>query len=46
VLAAKGLLRHSNIATTQAHYIRDVPTETLRAVERVDALFSVTGKVQ
>jgi integrase len=38
-LAAKGLLRHKNIATTQAHYIKDVPAETLRAAEKMDALF-------
>lgn len=44
-LAAKGLLRHKNIATTQAHYIKDVPAETLRAVEKIDALFQAqTGR--
>jgi integrase len=38
-LAAKGLLRHSNLATTTASYIKDVPAETVRAVEKMDALF-------
>lgn len=38
-LAAKGLLRHSNLATTEQHYIKDVPAETLRAVEKIGALF-------
>lgn len=46
-LAAKGLLRHSNIATTQQHYIKDVPEEAARAVEKIDALFSkASGLVQ
>jgi integrase len=47
-LAAKGLLRHSNIATTQQHYIKDVPEEAARAVERIDALFNraLIGPVQ
>lgn len=46
-LAAKGLLRHSNIATTQQHYIKDVPEEAMRAVEKIDALFAKTcGPVQ
>ena len=34
-LAAKGLLRHSNLATTEQHYIKDVPAETLRAAEKM-----------
>lgn len=38
-MAAKSLLRHSNIATTQAHYIKSVPSEAVRAVEKMDALF-------
>jgi integrase len=38
-LAAKGLLRHSDLATTSKHYIKDVPAETLRAVQKIDALF-------
>jgi integrase len=38
-MAAKSLLRHANIATTQAHYIKSVPTDAIRAVGRMDALF-------
>jgi integrase len=37
-LAAKSLLRHSNIATTRAHYIKSVPADALRAVDRINAL--------
>lgn len=39
-LAAKGLLRHADLTTTARHYIKDVPEETLRAVEKIDALFN------
>jgi integrase len=39
-LAAKGLLRHTNIATTEQYYIKDVPEEAIRAAEKIDALFS------
>jgi len=42
-LAAKGLLRHSNMATTEQHYIKDVPAEALRAVEKIGALFEATA---
>jgi integrase len=38
-IAAKGMLRHTDISTTSKHYIKDVPAETLRAAERMDALF-------
>jgi hypothetical protein len=38
-LAAKSLLRHSNIATTQTHYIKSVDSDALRAVEKIDSLF-------
>ncbi len=41
-LAAKGMLRHENVATTQAHYIKDVPENTrvamLNMEERVQVL--------
>jgi integrase len=43
-VAAKGLLRHRNLATTQQHYIKDVPEETLRAVGKIDALYSGSSK--
>jgi integrase len=39
-MGAKGLLRHSNIATTQQFYIKDVPEDAVRAVAKIDALFS------
>lgn len=38
-VAAKSLLRHSNIATTRAHYIKSVPAEAVRAVDKIDRLF-------
>jgi hypothetical protein len=46
-LAAKSLLRHASIQTTATHYIKSVPAEALRAVQKVDALFetSVTNPV-
>jgi len=37
-LAAKGLLRHSSVSTTERHYIKDVPETTLRAMKRLEAL--------
>ena len=38
--AAKSLLRHANIATTQQHYIKDSPVKTRRAMEKIAALFT------
>jgi integrase len=38
-LAAKSLLRHSNIATTEQHYIKSVPADATRAVDKISALF-------
>jgi integrase len=38
-LAAKSLLRHSNVHTTQQYYIKSVPADALRVVEKMDALF-------
>jgi len=37
-LASKGLLRHSNLATTTRHYIHDVPENTLSAMELLEKL--------
>jgi len=37
-MAAKGLLRHTSVITTQRHYIKEVPEVTLRAMEKVEAL--------
>ncbi len=38
-LAAKSLLRHANVATTQQFYIKSIPADAIRAVEKMDALF-------
>lgn len=35
-LAAKGMLRHDNVATTEAHYIKDVPENTRHAMQAVE----------
>lgn len=35
-LAAKGMLRHENVATTEAHYIKDVPENTRSAMQGVE----------
>lgn len=44
-VAAKSLLRHSNVATTQRHYVKDVPEEAMRVAEKFDALFErATGE--
>lgn len=37
-MAAKGLLRHSSVATTERHYIKDVPEITQNAMKKVEAL--------
>jgi len=37
-LAAKGLLRHSSVTTTERHYIKDVPENTLEAMRQLEAL--------
>jgi integrase len=39
-MAAKGLLRHSSINTTLAHYIKDVPEVTTNGMAQVEELFS------
>jgi integrase len=39
-MAAKGLLRHSSVNTTLAHYIKDVPEVTKNAMNQVEALFT------
>jgi integrase len=39
-LAAKGLLRHSSVITTERHYIKDVPENTLNAMNRLEELFN------
>jgi hypothetical protein len=42
--AAKGLLRHTSLATTLAHYVKDVPEVTERAMLLVERLFSSNNK--
>jgi hypothetical protein len=37
-LAAKGLLRHSSVSTTERHYMKDVPERTLEAMKRLETL--------
>jgi hypothetical protein len=39
-MASKGLLRHTNLATTTRHYVKDVPENTLAAMNRLEALFN------
>jgi integrase len=42
-LAAKSLLRHSNIATTGQYYIKSIPAEAVRAAEKMNELFETTA---
>jgi hypothetical protein len=37
-MAAKGLLLHASVTTTQKHYIKEVPEVTLKAMEKVETL--------
>jgi integrase len=39
-MASKGLLRHTNLATTTRHYVKDVPENTLSAMNQLESLFS------
>ena len=39
-MAAKGLLRHSSVNTTLAHYIKDVPEVTANGMAQVEQLFN------
>jgi integrase len=48
-MASKGLLRHTNLATTTRHYVKDVPENTLSAMNLLETLFNgcaagATGK--
>lgn len=47
-MAAKGLLRHSNVSTTLSHYIKDVPEVTENAMALVEKLFvnSAAGTIR
>lgn len=42
-LAAQGLARHSNIATTREHYQQTVPAETLAAMAKLEREFAQYG---
>jgi integrase len=39
-MASKGLLRHTNLATTTRHYVKDVPENTVTAMNLLEALFN------
>jgi integrase len=39
-MASKGLLRHTNLATTTRHYVKDVPENTLSAMNLLETLFN------
>jgi integrase len=45
-LASKGLLRHTSLATTQNHYIKDVPENTLQAMNLLEQLFNDCSTVK
>lgn len=45
-LAAKGLLRHSNVSTTERHYIKDVPENTLSVMNLLEVLFNDCSTTQ
>jgi integrase len=42
-LAAKSHLRHANVATTTAHYVKSVDAAAVRAVDKISALFDNTN---
>ncbi len=39
-VASKGLLRHTNLATTTRHYVKDVPENTQSAMNLLEMLFN------
>jgi hypothetical protein len=39
-MASKGLLRHTNLATTTRHYVKDVPENTQSAMNLLEMLFN------
>jgi integrase len=45
-MASKGLLRHTNLATTTRHYVKDVPENTLLAMNRLEQLFNDCSTVK
>jgi hypothetical protein len=42
-MAAKSVIRHSNLTTTTAHYINSEPAEAVRAVDKIGELFDNTN---
>jgi integrase len=38
-VAAKSVLRHSNVATTTAHYVKSVDAAAIRGMDKINALF-------
>ena len=42
-MAAKSALRHVNMATTMAHYIKTVDAAAIRGLDKVSALFDNTN---
>lgn len=39
-MISSGLLRHTNLATTTRHYVKDVPENTLSAMNQLETLFN------
>ena len=42
-VAAKSVLRHSNVSTTMAHYVKSVDAAAVRAVDKISVLFDNAG---
>jgi integrase len=42
-LAAKSVLRHSNVATTTAHYVKSLDAAAVRAMDKISLLFDNTN---
>jgi integrase len=44
-IAAKSVLRHSNVSTTAAHYVKSIDAAAVRGISKVSALFEpLTGR--
>jgi hypothetical protein len=46
-VAAKSVLRHANVQTTTAHYVKSIDAAALRAMDKIDMLFdngNVSGR--
>ena len=42
-LAAKSVLRHSNVATTKAHRVKSIDATDVRAIDKISVLFDNTN---